>query len=104
MDPLPTNETTSPEWKALNWLVNDDERTINTTIIPNVNAQSIIQRYALAVIYFATEGDTSWATQCNFLSSESECQWNNGISSGASCGGGGVDDNNETITRLDLRK
>jgi len=48
------NDTNQPQGKAASWLLYDDERKIEST------DSQLIQRYALAVLYFATGGDDYW--------------------------------------------
>ena len=68
----------SPQFKAADWIVNEDELALD------LEAVNLIQRYALAVLYFATSG-YQWHTTLNpkvigenatqFLSESSECDW-----------------------------
>ena len=57
-------ENTS-QFKALNWIVYNDTST-NT---------SLVQRYILALFYYATNGPIAWFVTNNWLSSQSECNW-----------------------------
>ena len=59
----------SPQYQALKWLFN------NTNLQEYANAQRL-QRYAMSVLYFSTNGD-DWLTSTNWLSDESECDWYN---------------------------
>jgi len=70
-DPATFNDPTSPQSRALNWITNDD--AIEPVLCPNEIGEGcsrggtinpMIQRYALAVFYFATNGDTTW-NQCS---------------------------------------
>jgi hypothetical protein len=83
------SDPTTPQGKAMNWLVDDDE----AFLCPNelyACPNRLPERYALAVTYFAT-GGAKW-TQCsrsdqlcgsqnpfndatNFLSGNHECTW-----------------------------
>ena len=65
-----TNSVT-PQGMAYQWIVNADGAQIN----PCMDPDRARQRYALAVVYYATGGD-SWSDNTNWLEgSNSECQW-----------------------------
>jgi hypothetical protein len=74
----PFDDAGSPVWLAFTWLVNDDQYYVCP------EDESLAQRYALAVLYFATDGD-NWmkcrrdglapCTDQDFLSEYSECLW-----------------------------
>ena len=67
VSPLSTlPETSSPQSKAAAWLMTDQG------ICPS--DANVLQRYILAVLYFATKGE-SWMDQLGFLSSANECEW-----------------------------
>jgi hypothetical protein len=57
----------SPQGSALKWLQND----VNET---KVVAWRMLQRYSLAVVYFALNG-TTWSNNTGWLSDKDECQW-----------------------------
>jgi hypothetical protein len=63
----------SPQSLAVGWLAsNHDLRAFSNS--------RIIQRYALATFYYATEGETSWMEDEGWLSPEvHECQWYSGL-------------------------
>lgn len=61
-------DSTSPQFRALDWIANRDSYQINPS------DPLLIQRYALAVLYFATNG-VGWKNQLNWLSGVHECQW-----------------------------
>ena len=70
-DPATFNDPTSPQSLALNWITNDD--AIEPVLCPNEIGEGcsregtinpMIQRYVMAVFYFATNGDTTW-NQCS---------------------------------------
>lgn len=78
--------TTTPQYKALSWMSNDDTMPMNANI-----TSAIIQRYAIATLYFATNGHL-WTNSYNFLdSSKSECEWNTLNDNGDLLGVGGCD-------------
>jgi len=62
------SDPTSPQHMALSWLVLEDTEQVD------VDSAQFIQRYALAVLYFAW-GGSDWYHSCNFLSSLHECSW-----------------------------
>jgi hypothetical protein len=65
----PIQKHGGPFWKAIQWLLDD----------PNFHAYSRErqrQRFYLALIYYATNGDTTWIQNDHWLSyNVSECQW-----------------------------
>eukprot|EP00592_Proboscia_alata_P015579 CAMPEP_0194394034 /NCGR_PEP_ID=MMETSP0174-20130528/123631_1 /TAXON_ID=216777 /ORGANISM="Proboscia alata, Strain PI-D3" /LENGTH=852 /DNA_ID=CAMNT_0039189789 /DNA_START=100 /DNA_END=2654 /DNA_ORIENTATION=+ len=63
------NET-SPQYLAMDWIVNHDGANMALK-----EEDKIIQRYALAVFYFSTQGK-NWNHQYNFLSDKDVCAWN----------------------------
>mmetsp|Transcript_9818 Transcript_9818/g.21187 ORF Transcript_9818/g.21187 Transcript_9818/m.21187 type:complete len:768 (+) Transcript_9818:80-2383(+) len=81
----------SPQYKALDWMAFHD--TLEVVPEDTASTQKAIQRYALAVVYYAT-GGLNWNEQINFLSGTDECSWNdrvNGYFLGAGrCNGYGM--------------
>ncbi len=76
-------QTGTPQNNALTWLGNDNFTIANPS---NVEA-NIIDRYVLAVIYYAN-GGAHWTDRSNFLTFESICSWHNDSSingTGAFC-------------------
>jgi hypothetical protein len=64
------NDPTSPQSKALVWL----QQPINTNA--GYSNSRLLQRYALATIYYATnENDNSWTSSTGWLSEQDECTW-----------------------------
>jgi len=59
----------SPQLKALQWILNDD-----FSINHSEKDEVLIQRYALATIYYSTFGD-GWVVNDSWLSDVSECEW-----------------------------
>ena len=74
--PILTNPAT-PQGMAYRWLVNDDPLQIDPCTYPTVE-----QRYALATLYFGTEG-AGWVDSTSWLSVAGECDW-----FGITCAGG----------------
>ena len=80
-------DSSTPQSRAIEWLINND----SLQLCPG--DATFVQRYSLAVLYYATNGD-SWqrcsqneSTACGgarFLSGVSECQW-----TGVSCDNAG---------------
>ena len=96
-------------YQALDWLVYNDSRIMDYYYYDpnNVNNRNsndvdsffgrsfLLERYALAVFYFSTNGPTSWKSQLNFLNTElTTCKWNISIT----C------DEHRHVTSLDIGK
>lgn len=65
-----TSSPASPQYQALHWISNSD------TLQRSISDPLLIQRYVLAVLYFATGGDTNhWEKQLNWLQPTHECDW-----------------------------
>ena len=65
-----SSSSPSPQYQALYWISNSD------TLQRSISDPLLIQRYVLAVLYFATGGDTNhWANQINWLQPVHECDW-----------------------------
>jgi hypothetical protein len=58
----------SPQRVALNWLVNNN-------ILREMQSFQIIQRFALADLYFSTGGLSVWVNRTGWLSRDNECTW-----------------------------
>jgi Leucine-rich repeat (LRR) protein len=71
----------SAQGRAFDWIVNEDTNPQLGEMAEDV----IIRRYALATIYFSTEGD-SWVNNTNWLSNLTECDWFSSSESGSGCG------------------
>jgi len=81
-------EQSTPQNEALNWLAN------NTNLNSYSNATKI-QRYALATLFYSTNG-TSWYQNLGWLSHFDECDWYTYAGEGSSC------DENRTVKDLNL--
>jgi hypothetical protein len=90
-DALQTNST--PQNMAFTWLV------VNNTNLGNYTNETIIQRYALATLYFSTDGGESWKRNARWLDDSSECgSWQDYSDDGTvSCTDTGA------VVQLDLR-
>lgn len=62
----------SPQSKAIVWIAETDGMNLQ---VPQYWDASYVERYVLALIYFATGGDT-WMYQMNWLSGRDVCEWN----------------------------
>jgi len=62
----------TPQNLAAKWIADTDERHLQIE-----DPEKFLQRYALAVFYFATGGPTFWPQKLGFLSSSDECLWFN---------------------------
>jgi hypothetical protein len=88
--PLSGNETlwdeSSPQYKALWWLVHEDPAKMMTKMQDETESSSsmIVERYVLALLYFATDG-ANWVRQANFLGNSSICDWQDTIEFGIQC-------------------
>jgi hypothetical protein len=77
-----TADASSPESKALSWLIYNDT-TLNTTAVireddpisRTVVGFRIQQRYSLLVMWFQQEETTKWAITSGWLVESSECAW-----------------------------
>ena len=86
-DPSVLDDPTTPQYQALEWLVLEDEETMLTEtspvtqkIIADQGAQEtwyrrVESRYALAVLYYSTDGD-HWKHSFDYMSpTVHECDW-----------------------------
>jgi hypothetical protein len=62
---LAETNATSPQAHALAWLRNNSD----------YETHRLYQRYALAVLYYATNGGSSWHKESGWLSDSDECTW-----------------------------
>jgi hypothetical protein len=65
---LAENDTDSPQAMAMTWLENDPQ--YNEYELYRLN-----QRYVMAVLYYATNGTSSWDADRGWLSYDNECSW-----------------------------
>eukprot|EP00538_Stauroneis_constricta_P006429 CAMPEP_0119548968 /NCGR_PEP_ID=MMETSP1352-20130426/2766_1 /TAXON_ID=265584 /ORGANISM="Stauroneis constricta, Strain CCMP1120" /LENGTH=725 /DNA_ID=CAMNT_0007594385 /DNA_START=340 /DNA_END=2517 /DNA_ORIENTATION=- len=63
----------SPQYRAAKWIAEED--TLEIEMDGDAQHSFFIERYALAVLYYATGGET-WKWQMNFLKPTSVCNWN----------------------------
>jgi hypothetical protein len=88
------DDRNSPQFAAQEWL----SRPINEEF----STERLLQRYALATIYFATGGDTGrWIMASLWLTGSDECQWYSYSDSPSNICSNGSD---SVYTDLDLRQ
>ena len=68
------SDSNSPQSEALRWLWEEME----TGALPYESNTQIIQRYALAVLFYSTTGE-GWNSNLGFLSTKAECNWDLGL-------------------------
>jgi len=73
MSPVFQNAST-PQYRAFQWLTEEDAHAVRST-----DHRRLVQRYALAVLYFATGGETSWVESFEFLQGDHECSWSGAL-------------------------
>lgn len=68
-------DPSSPQSKAFDWVLGDP--SLDTYLYnDNIENWRLLQRFALATLYYATDGPNSWFNATNWLSYEHhECQW-----------------------------
>lgn len=75
--PISTAETlmneTEPSYQAMQWMLRQDEDGV--VPIKSQSPQVLTDRFALATLYFATNGPTDWIDQAGFLSELTVCEW-----------------------------
>jgi hypothetical protein len=62
-------DMTTPQGKAFLWLVDEDPAQVDPCTYP-----TILERFALATLYFATGGD-SWTVSTEWMTATEECSW-----------------------------
>ena len=72
------DSTFSPQYQASVWISTVDHRRLNipdAEAVSSINEYLFVQRYVLAVLFFATGGLKNWAYSLMFLSGSHECDW-----------------------------
>eukprot|EP00980_Cylindrotheca_fusiformis_P012303 scaffold3014_cov116-Cylindrotheca_fusiformis.AAC.5 len=64
----------NPRARALKWIMSDEQNAAFN--ITTTDPAILFQRYAMAALYYATNRDSSWTRESNFLSTRSVCDWN----------------------------
>jgi Leucine-rich repeat (LRR) protein len=76
-------DESSPQYKALSWIVHEDPTSMMMTMMVGNGTQSsssssmsmmILERYIMALLYFSTDGP-NWVLQYDFLGNQSICDW-----------------------------
>lgn len=76
-----SEDTLSPQSRAFNWMINDP-------YVTSYPEWRLLQRFALATLYYATAGE-NWFNDTNWLSyNRSECDWYTVDQGGSYCLGG----------------
>jgi hypothetical protein len=69
-------DATKPQYQAISWMADIDTFAYSIPESSKVDGYfDFIQRYALAVLYYATNGET-WDDSSYFLQSTHACTWN----------------------------
>jgi hypothetical protein len=70
-------DESSPQYKALWWIVHEDPVKKMVKLQDEVQSSSnmIVERFVMALFYFATDGP-NWLTSYDFLGNSSICDWN----------------------------
>jgi hypothetical protein len=64
------DDNSSPQYEAMEWMMDADMK---------VETTSIMERFALVVLFMTTNGAHKWTASLGFLShNTSVCDWNNG--------------------------
>ena len=70
-------ERDSPQKRAAKWIADQDEMKLPVPSSSEYEvAYKFVQRYALAVLFFAWSGEDKWTFKYQFLSASDECDWN----------------------------
>lgn len=70
-------ERDSPQKRAAKWIADQDEMKMPVPASSEYEeAYKFVQRYALAVLFFAWSGEDKWMFKYQFLSAQDECDWN----------------------------
>lgn len=88
-------DSSTPQGQAFNWIVNNDTGAFQIDPCAAADNDELHpqQRFALAVVWFSTNGPTSWKTTDGWLNSDiNECSW-----FGITC-----DDTTEKVTAIEL--
>jgi hypothetical protein len=93
----------SPQHRAAQWMADTDELQLP---LARESSQAFLQRFALATLFYATQGDTAWNHKLKFLSNQHECDWNDGNGNTNATQPMGVmcNEKNGTVTKLIIRE
>jgi Leucine-rich repeat (LRR) protein len=76
------NDTSSPQYRAFQWAYRDRIPSIEAPTDEIIRLERMKERFALATLYYATEGERSWKRNQNWLSTTAnECYWTGAVCS-----------------------
>lgn len=95
------NDTSTVHYQAMDWLAHVDEWVWrNGEENQQDNVAVLVERYALAFLYFFTNGDV-WTSPAGFLTpTTSVCDWNDNSGMGVFCQNNNDDVDDETLSYL----
>jgi hypothetical protein len=71
-DQVMQQELSSPQYKAFDWMTNNDSIDLQSTL----SEDELLERFVLVIFYFATNGE-NWFDQIGFLNPwTTHCSWN----------------------------
>ena len=70
--PAPRDDTATPEELALQWLIEDDPLQLS---VETNQTTRLLQRYALAALYYSSNGEFWTLLNNGWLGSDDECDW-----------------------------
>ena len=82
---LLSEQSSSVQYQALSWLVREDPMELP---IQAVDPGTLVERYAIAVLYFGTDGPNWGGNYPEFMGNTSVCEWPRDTNEGISCRGG----------------
>ena len=72
-------DESTPQFRALSWIVFDDPSRLFTRNAISGMTESystlLVERYIIALVYFATGGPDNWLVDWEFLTESSVCNW-----------------------------
>jgi len=86
-------DVSTPLGKAFDWILNADQRVLHP------DADNLVQRFVLAVLYYATAGE-HWYSDLRWMTEKHECEWRGSVK-GKSRGVVQCD-GNMRVTKIDL--
>ena len=75
-NPEELNIPSSPQYMAATWIAQLDGLVLEVPAsMQDPNAKFFVQRFALATLYYSTNGNSSWRDKLGFLTETNECSW-----------------------------
>jgi hypothetical protein len=65
----------SPQNRAVVWMAEDDDANLPAPSADGEAAYKFTTRYTMAVLYYSTGGDKTWAFQLGFMTGTDVCNW-----------------------------